>query len=548
MAINRNGGIPDPDGQVTPINTDYTIGQDNMSFRLAGMGFDVHNRVFVASSIIVLMFVVFTILFQETAELFFLTAKALLTSTLDSFFILAGNLFVLICLGLMLSPLGKVRIGGTDALPDYSYPEWLAMLFAAGMGIGLVFFGVSEPMSHFQTALQGIDIQGEERGDWAPLGGAQDDAYSAHKLAMAATLYHWTLHPWSIYALLSLGLAIFSFNKGLPLTIRSLFYPILRERVWGKAGDWIDTLAVIATIFGLATSLGYGASQVSSGLEFLIDMPANDWINVTLIIAITLLALLSVLAGLDGGVKRLSEVNMFIAALLLGFVLLAGPTKVLFSNYFNNLTAYFEHLFPISQPFSREDENFSQGWTAFYWAWWISWSPFVGMFIARVSRGRTVREFLFCVVVIPSAVCVMWMTVFGGTAIYQYVTDGYQAVFEAELPVKLFAMLSAMPFSDLTSFLGLCLVVLFFITSADSGSLVIDTIAVGGKVDAPVPQRIYWCCFEGLVAIALMLGGGLAAAQAMAVIAGFPFAVVLLVAAVSLIKGLMDEPRGKRSG
>ncbi|WP_265432492.1 BCCT family transporter, partial [Aeromonas salmonicida] len=216
------------------------------------------------------------------------------------------------------------------------------------------------------------------------------------------------------------------------------------------------------------------------------------------------------------------------------------------TSFFENIVSYVSNIPALSVPFSREDVNYSQGWTAFYWAWWISWSPFVGMFIARVSRGRTVREFIICVILIPSTVCILWMTAFGGTAISQYINDGYQAVSNAELPLKLFAMLDAMPFSQITSVLGIVLVVVFFITSSDSGSLVIDAIAAGGKVDAPTPQRVFWCIFEGLVAIALMLGGGLAAAQAMAVTTGFPFTIVLLVATVSLIKGLIDEPRPKR--
>ncbi|EXF67984.1 BCCT transporter family protein [Vibrio parahaemolyticus AQ3810] len=248
-------------------------------------------------------------------------------------------------------------------------------------------------------------------------------------------------------------------------------------------------------------------------------------------------------AGLDSGVKRLSEINMILAAMLLFFVIIVGPTMAILTGFFDNIASYITNIPALSMPFEREDVNYSQGWTAFYWAWWISWSPFVGMFIARVSRGRSVREFIICVILIPSTVCVLWMTAFGGTAISQYVNDGYEAVFNAELPLKLFAMLDVMPFAEITSVVGIVLVVVFFITSSDSGSLVIDTIAAGGKVDAPTPQRVFWCTFEGLVAIALMLGGGLAAAQAMAVTTGLPFTIVLLVATVSLIKGLMDEPR-----
>ncbi|WP_229620058.1 BCCT family transporter [Vibrio parahaemolyticus] len=543
MSTDNNGGIKRPDGKVNAIDTDYQIGQDNVALKVGPFGLDIHNRVFAISGMAIVLFVVATLTFRQQLEPFFAGLRAWLVSNLDWFFLASGNVFVIVCLVLIVTPLGRVRIGGTEATPDYSYAGWLAMLFAAGMGIGLVFFGVSEPMSHFSSALGGVNIENGVRTDWAPLGGAVGDTDAASALGMAATIYHWALHPWSIYALLALGLAIFSFNKGLPLTMRSIFYPLFGERVWGWVGHIIDILAVVATVFGLATSLGYGASQAATGLNFLFGVPMTDTTQVVLIVVITALALISVVAGLDSGVKRLSEINMILAAMLLFFVIIVGPTMAILTGFFDNIASYITNIPALSMPFEREDVNYSQGWTAFYWAWWISWSPFVGMFIARVSRGRSVREFIICVILIPSTVCVLWMTAFGGTAISQYVNDGYEAVFNAELPLKLFAMLDVMPFAEITSVVGIILVVVFFITSSDSGSLVIDTIAAGGKVDAPTPQRVFWCTFEGLVAIALMLGGGLAAAQAMAVTTGLPFTIVLLVATVSLIKGLMDEPR-----
>lgn len=543
MSTDNNGGIQRPDGKVNAIDTDYQIGQDNVALKVGPFGLDIHNRVFAISGLAIILFVVVTLLFREQVEPFFADLRAGLLHHLDWFFLASGNIFVIVCVGLIFTPLGRVRIGGTEATPDYSYAGWLAMLFAAGMGIGLVFFGVSEPMSHFSSAIGGVNVENGVRTDWAPLGGAEGDASAASALGMAATIYHWALHPWSIYALLALGLAIFSFNKGLPLTMRSIFYPLFGERVWGWTGHIIDILAVVATVFGLATSLGYGASQAATGLNFLFDVPMTNTTQVLLIIGITALALISVVAGLDKGVKILSEINMGLAALLLLFVIIVGPTIAILTGFFENIVSYVANIPALSMPFGREDVNYSQGWTAFYWAWWISWSPFVGMFIARVSRGRSVREFIICVILIPSSVCVLWMTAFGGNAISQYVSDGYEAVFNAELPLKLFAMLDVMPLAEITSFVGIILVVVFFITSSDSGSLVIDTIAAGGKVDAPTPQRVFWCTFEGLVAIALMLGGGLAAAQAMAVTTGLPFTIVLLVATVSLVKGLIDEPR-----
>ena len=534
-----------PDGEVNPIDTDYQIGQDNIVLNVGPFGLDIHNRVFVISGLLVVAFVVLTLMFQTQVEPMFTGLRGWLTSNLDWFFISAGNVFVIVCLGLVLSPLGRVRIGGTEAKADYTYLSWFSMLFAAGMGIGLMFFGVSEPLSHFGSSFGGIAVENGVRTDWAPLGAAAGDAEAASRLAMAATVFHWALHPWAIYAILALGLALFSFNKGLPLTVRSLFYPLLGERVWGWPGHIVDILAVLATLFGLATSLGFGAAQASAGLNFLFDVPLGNNTQILLVIGITAIALMSVVAGLDAGVKRLSEINMLLAVLLLVFVIAVGPTLAILGGFFKNLGAYLEYLPALSNPVGRDDANFSQGWTAFYWAWWISWSPFVGMFIARVSRGRTVREFIVSVLIVPSLACVLWMTVFGETAITQVVRDGYEAATKAELPLQLFMMLEALPLAQITSFIAIVLVVVFFVTSSDSGSLVIDVIAAGGKVDAPTPQRVFWATFEGLVAIALILGGGLGALQAMAVSTGFPFTIVLLVSVISLIKGLSSEPRGR---
>ncbi|MGO4998193.1 BCCT family transporter [Oceanisphaera sp. W20_SRM_FM3] len=543
MTDKDNKDVIAPQGKVNPIDTDYQVGQDNIALQIGPFGLDIHNRVFMISGLAIVAFVFLTLAFQNQVSPLFVELRGWLTANLDWFFLSVGNIFVLVCLGLIVSPLGRVRIGGTKATPDFTYVGWFSMLFAAGMGIGLMYYGVSEPLSHFGTSFAGITVENGVRTDWAPLGGAVGDIAASTDLGMAATIFHWGLHPWAIYAVLALGLAIFSFNKGLPLTMRSVFYPLLGERVWGWPGHLIDTLAVIATMFGLATSLGFGASQASAGLNYLFDIPLGTTTEIILVILITGIATISVMAGLDAGVKRLSEINMALAALLLIFVIIVGPTLLILSGFFTNLVSYFEHLPALAMPFDREDANFTQGWTAFYWAWWISWSPFVGMFIARVSRGRTVREFLVSVLLVPSTACILWMTAFGSTAINQLVNEGYQAAADAAMPLQLFTMLDALPLAQITSFIGIILVVVFFVTSSDSGSLVIDTIASGGKVNSPKPQRVFWCGFEGLVAIALMLGGGLAALQAMAVSTGFPFAIVLVVSCISLIKGLMSEPR-----
>jgi len=538
-----NDGIPAPTGDANLIDTDYVIGQDNISGSFV-LNLDIHGKVFIISALSVVLFVVLTLALQTEVAPLFTALRNWLTGNLAWFFIGAANIFVILCLGLIVSPLGKVRLGGMEAKPDYGYLGWFSMLFAAGMGIGLMFYGVSEPMSHFSSSLGGVSV-GEDglRTDWAPLGAAAGDTEAAARLGMAATIFHWGLHPWAIYAVVALALALFSFNKGLPLTIRSIFYPILGERVWGWPGHVIDTLAVFATLFGLATSLGFGAEQATAGLHYLFDVGSGNVTKVLLITGITGLALLSVVAGLDKGVKRLSEINMVLAIVLMGFVIIVGPTLAIATGFFDNLLAYLANLPALSNPVGREDANFTQGWTAFYWAWWISWSPFVGMFIARVSRGRTVREFLIAVLLVPSLVSVLWMTAFGGTAIGQFVADGFTGVQDAALELKLFAMLGELPLTAITSFVGIVLVIVFFVTSSDSGSLVIDTITAGGKVNAPVPQRVFWVISEGVVAIALLLGGGLAALQAMSVSTGLPFTIVLLVGCIAIIKGLMSEPR-----
>ena len=543
-----NRGLRAPEGPTTTIKTDYDIGRDNIGGKVGPMGFDIHNPVFLISGLSIVAFVVYALLAPTQSGEFFGWLRPWLTSKFDFFFLISANIFVLFCLALIVLPVGKVRIGGPKAVPDYGYPGWFAMLFAAGMGIGLMFFGVLEPAYYFGTPW----------GD-APLGAvrpfAEDGSLieanieESRRMALAATSYHWALHPWAIYAVVALALALFTYNKGLPLTIRSAFYPLLGERVWGWWGHVIDTLAVFATLFGLATSLGLGAQQANAGLEHIYGIEVSTTVQVILIVGITIVALGSVLRGLDGGVKRLSEINMVMAFLLLLFVLFAAGAVPILTEFGLGIVAYFQEIVPLSNPFGREDEGYMQGWTAFYWAWWISWSPFVGMFIARVSRGRTVREFVTCVLIIPSLGCVLWMAVFGGAAINDIVANPESSAVKAFVidtyrpELSLFAMLESLPLAEITSTLGIILVIVFFVTSSDSGSLVIDTITAGGKIDAPIPQRVFWCTFEGLVAIALLIGGGLVALQAMVISTGLPFTLVLLLLCYAIWRGLRTETR-----
>jgi len=522
--------------------TDYKVGQDNIT----PFGLDIHNPVFLISGLSVVAFVILTLMFQAQAATFFQWLRPAITTTFDWFFLSSANIFVLFALFLCVTPMGRIRLGGQDAKPDYSYVGWFAMLFAAGMGIGLMFFGVSEPMSHFGSSMGGISIENGIRTDWAPLGAAMGDIDAARDLAMSATIFHWGLHPWAIYAIVALALAFFSYNQNLPLTLRSAFYPLLGERVWGWPGHIIDVMAVFATLFGLTTSLGFGTTQALAGFNFLFGWGTGPVAVFVLVTAITSIALISVLRGLDGGVKVLSEINMGLALLLLAFIFVVGPSSDILATTASGAMAYVKNLIPLSTPFGREDVNFSQGWTSFYWAWWVSWSPFVGMFIARVSRGRTVREFLLCVILIPTVLSIAWMGTFGGTAISQVIADASAPVAAAAQELKLFEMVKDFPLTNFLSIIGIILVLVFFITSSDSGSLVIDAITAGGKEDAPVAQRVFWCSFEGLVAIVLLLVGGseaLGALQAMAVSTGLPFTLILLGMCVSLFIGLRRASR-----
>jgi BCCT family betaine/carnitine transporter len=505
-----------------PQDIEHEIGEQNIQV----LGLDIHNPVFAVSSSLAVIFVLCTLLFVDQAADAFTNMRVWITSTFDWFFIISANIVVLFSLGLAVSPLGRVRLGGPEAKPRYGYPGWLAMLFAAGVGIGLMFFGVLEPVTHTLNPPIGIDPA---------------DTATARAVGMSAAINHWGLHAWAIYAVVGLSLAFFCFNRGMPLTLRSAFFPLIGNRVWGPFGHFVDVTAVLATLFGLAVSLGYGAEQIAGGLNYLFGIPINNLTKVVLIIAIISIALVSVVAGLDKGVKRLSEINMILAALLFLFVLIAGPTLVIFATMGNAVVDYLYYLPDLSNWIGREDTEFLHGWTTFYWAWWISWSPFVGMFIARVSYGRTVREFITWVLIIPTIIGILWMSNFGGTALDQLFTDGYRGVADSVPELALFKMLEGLPFTGIVSTISVFLIAIFFITSADSGSLVMDIITAGGKMDAPVQQRVFWCVLAGLVAIALMLGGGMASLQALTISIGLPFGVVLLIMCVGLIKGLREE-------
>ncbi|WP_300527487.1 BCCT family transporter [Maricaulis sp.] len=508
--------------------TNYEAGQDNISL----FGLDVHNPVFFIAAVCVISFIGLTLAAPEQASAALFSLRDWVLATFDWLFVSSVNLVFLFCLVIIVSPMGRLRIGGRDAKPEFSTKSWFAMLFSAGIGIGLMFWGAAEPLAYY-TNWFGTPLGVEPRTE------------AARELSLSATMFHWGINAWSIYAVIGLALAYFTFSKGLPLTVRSAFYPLLGDRIWGWPGHIIDLLAVVATLFGLATSLGLGAQQVASGLNFLLGVDAGLIAQITIIGFITCIAIISVVRGLEGGVKLLSNVNMVMAAIFLLFVFIAGPTALIASGVLDNTLNYLRDFIPLSNWIGREDTEWFHGWTVFYWAWWISWSPFVGMFIARISKGRTVREFLLAVIFVPLIVTVLWFSTFGETALYQ-AENGIGALPDgiSEVSLVLFQMLENLPWTQIASGMAVILILIFFVTSSDSGSLVIDSITAGGKLHAPVPQRVFWASMEGLVAAMLLYGGGAQALQALqagAISAGLPFTIVLLVCCLSLWKGLRSD-------
>jgi choline/carnitine/betaine transport len=497
----------------------------------SGYGFDLHPHVTFASVVFLVIFIVLNLMFKTEAAEFFSQALKSISTNAGWFLILSANIIVLAALYFCFSSFGKIRIGGQKAQPEFSTPAWLAMLLSAGMGIGLMFWSVGEPIFHY--------------GAPSPMfTGIQPNTAEAAQAAMGLTYFHWGLHPWSIYALVGLGLAFFSFNRGLPLTIRSIFYPLLGNRIYGFWGNLIDILSVLATLAGLATSLGLGVQQVNAGLNALFGIEISAQVQLILILSITGLATLSVVSGLDAGVKLLSELNMILAALFMLFLLIVGPTVYILSGFTQNLGYYLSKLPQLS--FWTEtfrNTNWQGGWTVFYWAWWISWSPFVGMFIARISKGRTVREFIIGVIMVPSFLSFIWMSVFGGSAIFLQSSGAADiaGAVKANVATALFSMLESFPLTQVLSIVAILLVTVFFVTSSDSGSLVVDHLTSGGKMDSPVPQRVFWAFMEGLVAAILLLGGGLETLQTASICTGLPFALIILVSIYSLYLGFAQE-------
>lgn len=495
--------------------------------------FIIHKPVFWPSVAIITLLIVGTILLGDTAADTFNNVRVGITDRADWLFVAGVNIFIGFALYFAFSKFGNIRLGGEEAKTEFSTPAWFAMLFSAGMGIGLMFFAVAEPMWHLLYPPH-----------------AEVGSTDAIRDAMGVTFLHWGLHAWAVYAIVGLGLAFFAFNRKLPLSFRSVFQPLLGDRIKGWMGDVIDILAVLATLFGLATSLGLGAAQAGSGMEYVFGISNTTTLQIIIILAVTAVAVVSVVLGVHKGVKVLSEFNIRLAALFLFFIVVLGPTMYILSTFVQSTGYYLQHFAEYAtwmQTF--EEGNFMSTWTVFYWAWWISWSPYVGMFIARISKGRTVKEFVLGVLLAPTLVTFLWMSGFGGTALFLETTGVAEiaAAVEADQTTSLFILLDQFPLAMITSFLAVVLVLSFFVTSSDSGSLVIDSLTSGGRIDSPVAQRVFWASTEGLVAAVLLVGGGLGALQAASISTGLPFVIVLLVMCYSLRQGLSMEYRKLQS-
>ena len=489
----------------------------------------VNPPVFFISAALILVFVLFGAIFPELAGAMFDRVQTRIVRDFGWFYILSVAIFLIFVIFLMVSRYGDVKLGPDDSEPDYSYLSWFSMLFSAGMGIGLLFFGVAEPIQHYSKPPVGP-------------GSTVDSA----REAMILTFFHWGVHAWAIYIVIGLALAYFAFRRGLPLTLRSGLYPLIGRRINGPIGHAIDIFAVLGTMFGVATSLGFGVLQVNAGFSYLFGIPVNAAVQVGLIAAITGLATLSAGTGLDKGVRRLSELNIILAVALLIFVLAAGSTVFLLQAYVQNIGAYLGAVVQRTfRMYAYEPNTWLGDWTLFYWGWWISWSPFVGMFIARISRGRTIREFTTGVLLVPVLFTFLWMTVFGNTAIALDLSGTapiVKAVAE-NMPVALFKMLEQLPFPLISSGIATLLIITFFVTSADSGALVIDMITSGAAPNPPVWQRIFWAVSAGVVAAVLLVAGGLKGLQTAALVSALPFAVVMLFICYGLLRALQTESK-----
>ncbi|RUO50581.1 choline transporter [Pseudidiomarina aquimaris] len=485
--------------------------------------------VFFPAVAVIALLVIGTLASPELAGEVFSDVLAWITADFGWFYMLAVAIFLVFIVGVAVSKWGRIKLGPDHAEPEYSFPAWFAMLFSAGYGIALLFFGVAEPVLHYSSP---------------PVGAAE--TVDSAKQAMQIAYFHWGFHIWAIYGLVGLVLAYFSFRHGLPLSMRSTLYPIIGEKIHGPAGHAVDTFAILGTMFGIATTLGLSVIQINAGLNYLWpEIPVGTTVQIIAIAVITVFAIMSVVAGLDKGIKRLSYVNMILVLFILLFVFFAGPTVHILETYLQNTGAYLNNIVERTfnlQAYSRSD--WIGNWTLFIFGWTIAWAPFVGLFIAKISRGRTIRQFVFGVMFVPTLFTFFWFSVFGDTALNLIMNEGYTTLIsevQNDEAIALFKLYERLPLTSILSFATVVLIVTFFVTSSDSGSLVIDSLASGGRTDTPVWQRIFWASSEGIVAGVLLLAGGLGALQTASITSALPFAVIILISAFGMWRALVIE-------
>ncbi len=485
--------------------------------------------VFAPAVIITLLLVIGTVSNPELAGEAFSSTLAYITTTFGWFYMLAVAMFLIFIVVIAFSKWGSIKLGPDHSEPQYSFPAWFAMLFSAGYGIALLFFGVAEPVLHYA----------------APPAGAAETVDAA-KQAMQIAFFHWGFHIWAIYGLVGLVLAYFSFRHGLPLSMRSALYPLIGDRIYGPIGHTVDVFAILGTLFGIATTLGLSVSQINAGLNYLWpSIPVNITVQIIAIAVITALALISVVAGLDKGVKNLSILNMVLAVALMTFVFAVGPSIMILETFLQNTGSYLNNIVERTfnlQAYSRSD--WIGNWTLFIFGWTIAWAPFVGLFIAKISRGRTIRQFVMGVMLVPTIFTFLWFSIFGDTALHLIMNEGYTALItevQNDTAIALFKLFERLPLTSIVSFITVILIITFFVTSSDSGSLVIDSLASGGAMHTPAWQRAFWAILEGVVASVLLLAGGLSALQTMTIASALPFSIIMIIAAIGMWRALVIE-------
>jgi len=492
------------------------------------LGLVVNKTVFFSALAVVIFSVAFTLVFEEEADYYFGMAQTAVSSHGGWIYTLAVNLFIVFCLYMAFSKFGKIRIGGKSAKPEFSLWAWFAMLFSAGIGNGLVLFSIADPVRDFLNP---------------PRLAGEDPALIAQEAINFSFLHH-GIHGWAIYSVVGLSLAYFTFNRKMPLTLRSAFYPLLGNRIYGWMGDVIDIMAVITTLFGLATTIGFGVGQINSGLTHVFGVPSSLMYQVIIIVGVTLAATISAFSGVNRGVQMLSKFNVRVASAIFLLVLILGPTTFIFKAYIQNLGSYLVHFVDMSTwTESLRGTDWQKMRTIMYWGWWISWSPFVGTFIARISRGRTIKEFILCVLILPALVTFLWFSAFGGTTMRDILL-GDTAMIAAvndNISTALYVFFDKFPLAILLKSLGVILICSFIITSADSGALVVDSITSGGKMKTQKYQRVIWAVATGVIASVLMYGGGLDALQTVVTISGLPFAILLVLMCFSLFRGVNED-------